>query len=115
MSDIEFEEPQKGISRRTVTKAMAWAVPVIAVAAPVPAFAVSGGIIEFSGDGCKLPGNSQDFYKGYIFRMTAQNDHRLPIEVDDQLRVPRRLRSRCRHSHQFRQLHGARQPVHHSR
>ena len=81
MSDIEFEEPQKGISRRTVTKAMAWAVPVIAVAAPVPAFAVSGGIIEIANGGCKLPGNSQGIYKGYIFRMTATNNTDFAIEV----------------------------------
>ena len=46
MSDIEFEEPQKGISRRTVTKAMAWAVPVIAVALPSRPSRVAGGIIE---------------------------------------------------------------------
>jgi hypothetical protein len=82
MSDNEFEEPQKGVSRRTVTKAMAWAVPVIAVAAPVPAFAVSGGIIEFSGQGCKLPGNSQSIYKGYAFRMTASNTTNFPVTVN---------------------------------
>jgi len=39
MSD--FEPQQSGISRRTVTKAMAWAVPAVAVAAPAPAFAAS--------------------------------------------------------------------------
>lgn len=82
MSDIEFGEPQKGISRRTVTKAMAWAVPVIAVASPVPAFASSHGIIEFSGLGCKLPGNSQDIYKGYAFRMTASNTTDASVSVN---------------------------------
>ena len=60
MSDIENVEPEKkGVSRRTVTKAMAWAVPVIAVAAPVPAFAASGGPPDVEvGQACKLPGNS---------------------------------------------------------
>ena len=61
MSDIENVEPEKkGISRRTVTKAMAWAVPAIAIAAPVPAFAASGGPPGVAvGQACKLPGNSQ--------------------------------------------------------
>ncbi|SFR90978.1 hypothetical protein SAMN04487846_0505 [Microbacterium sp. cf046] len=61
MSDIENIEPEKkGVSRRTVTKAMAWAVPAIAIAAPVPAFAASGGPPGVAvGQGCKLPGNSQ--------------------------------------------------------
>jgi len=60
MSDIENIEPEKkGISRRTVTKAMAWAVPVIAIAAPVPAFAASGGPPNVAvGTACKLPGKS---------------------------------------------------------
>lgn len=69
-----FDGDEKtGISRRTVTKAMAWAVPVIAIAAPAPAFAASPGIISFTGAGCKLPGNSNDVYKGYAFRMSATN------------------------------------------
>ncbi|MGN6219649.1 MAG: hypothetical protein ACTHNQ_09095 [Microbacterium sp.] len=57
---MEELEPQKsGISRRTVTKAMAWAVPAIAIAAPAPAFAVSGEPpTVLIGNPCKLPGNS---------------------------------------------------------
>ena len=60
MSDIENIEPEKkGVSRRTVTKAMAWAVPVIAIATPVPAFAASGGPPGVAvGVACKLPGGS---------------------------------------------------------
>ena len=50
----EFNEPigsetPKGVSRRTVTKAMAWAVPVIAVSAAVPAYAASkGGVAQLT-------------------------------------------------------------------
>jgi hypothetical protein len=53
------EPPAKGISRRTVTKAMAWSVPAVAVAASVPAYAASGGPPGVAvGEACKLPGNS---------------------------------------------------------
>jgi len=57
---MEELEPQKsGISRRTVTKAMAWAVPAIAIAAPTPAFAISGSPPDVvAGQACKLPGAS---------------------------------------------------------
>lgn len=60
MSDNEGVQPeQKGVSRRTVTKAMAWAVPAIAIAAPIPAFAASGGPPQVAvGAACKLPGAS---------------------------------------------------------
>ena len=55
----ELEPQQSGISRRTVTKAMAWAVPVIAIAAPAPAFAISGEPpTVLVGNPCKLPGAS---------------------------------------------------------
>lgn len=71
----EFEQPDKGISRRTVTKTIAWAVPAIAVAAPVPAFAgASQGTITLTGDGCKLPGESSAPYNNngavYLLKIT---------------------------------------------
>lgn len=71
----DFESEQTGgVSRRTVTKAMAWAVPAIAIAAPVPAFAgASQGILTLDGTGCKLPGNSNPTYKGYAFNINASN------------------------------------------
>ena len=73
MSEIEPQQPS-GISRRRVTQGVAWAVPAIAIAAPVPAFAgASQGILTLEGTGCKLPGNSNDTYKGYAFNLTATN------------------------------------------
>ena len=36
-------EQTAGISRRTIAKGAAWAVPVVAVAAAAPAMAASGG------------------------------------------------------------------------
>jgi hypothetical protein len=53
------QEKSAGISRRTVTKAMAWAVPAIAIAAPIPAFAASGEKPTITHDpACKAPGGS---------------------------------------------------------
>jgi hypothetical protein len=81
----EFDEQNSGdsgISRRTVTKAMAWAVPVIAIAAPAPAFAASGGILQFAGVGCKLPGNSNSIYKGYAFLLSVENNTNDPITLN---------------------------------
>ena len=72
-ADSESAQPG-GVSRRTVTKAMAWAVPAIAIAAPVPAFAgASQGILTLDGTGCKLPGNSNPTYKGYAFNINVSN------------------------------------------
>ena len=74
------EGPQ-GVSRRTVAKAMAWAVPVIAVSAAAPAYAASQGILQGTGKACKLPGNSQSLYKGYALGFSAVNPFTLPIIV----------------------------------
>jgi hypothetical protein len=77
---VEGEAPS-GISRRTVTKAMAWAVPVIAVAAPVPAYAASQIMFDFNGEGCKLPGNSNTIFKGYAFALSINNNSTVPITI----------------------------------
>lgn len=62
-------------SRRSITTAAAWAVPVIAVGAAAPAFASSPGVvITFSGEGCKYPGRSVDGKEyGYkiVFTVTS--------------------------------------------
>jgi len=79
MSDLEEQKP--GVSRRTVAKAMAWSVPAVALAVPAPAYAASPGIITVSGAGCKLPGNSQDVFKGYAFRATISNTTNAAITV----------------------------------
>jgi len=80
-----------GISRRTVTKAMAWVVPAVAVAATVPIVAASACNdfnpenpcpITLSGTGCKLPGNSNSLYKGYAFRLVIANPTGATITVN---------------------------------
>lgn len=63
-----------GVSRRSVVKGAAWAVPAVAVASAAPAMAASKGPISFTGKACKLPGNSGDVYKGYVFELISNNE-----------------------------------------
>lgn len=72
---VDNANTSEGISRRTVTKAMAWAVPAIAIAAPVPAFAASGDTPSIvTGTACKAPGNScAPIVKGYSVPATVSN------------------------------------------
>jgi hypothetical protein len=79
MSDLEEQKP--GVSRRTVAKAMAWSVPAVALAVPAPAYAASQGIVQLTGTGCKLPGNSQAIYKGYALKASASNTTNQPVTV----------------------------------
>lgn len=75
------DQTPSGISRRTVTKAIAWSVPVIAVAAAVPAYAASRINFSLNGAGCKLPGNSNSTYKGYAFKLAITNSSSVPITI----------------------------------
>jgi len=79
------ESQSSGISRRTVTKAMAWAVPAIAIAAPVPAFAASGGKpTVVVGSACKAPGASvcgDQFKFGYAVPVTITNDSGMDVWI----------------------------------
>ncbi|MFY9714076.1 MAG: hypothetical protein WAK00_11440 [Microbacterium sp.] len=66
------ETGKDGISRRTVTKAMAWAVPAVAVASTVPIAAASCIPEIFLGGGsCKCPGQSGGIPWGYFLRVCA--------------------------------------------
>ena len=74
---------QSTVSRRSVAKGMAWAVPAIAVAGAAPAFAVSGDITVVPNSACKSPGASCSVYnKGYALGFTVTNNTRLPIVID---------------------------------
>ena len=88
MTEFEPQQPS-GISRRTVTKAMAWAVPAIAIASPVPAFAASRGTLTFTGDNCKLPGNSSAPWTNgavYIFNVTNTTPNAIEVCITSVLR-----------------------------
>lgn len=75
------EPTTSGISRRTLAKGAAWAVPAVAVAAAAPARAASGGPPRVTVlDACKQPGNSCNtgqrpfgFVKGYTFTVRIDN------------------------------------------
>lgn len=63
---------------------MAWAVPAVAIAAPVPAFASSGTITIQNVGACKSPGNGQNcttWNKGYILGFSVTNTHTHPITI----------------------------------
>ncbi|UIP59989.1 hypothetical protein [Agromyces marinus] len=79
MSDLEEQRP--GISRRTVAKAAAWSVPVVALAVSTPAYAASPGVLTLDGGGCKLPGNAHPTYKGYAFAASIENQFNVQITV----------------------------------
>jgi hypothetical protein len=69
MQDVQ----KSGISRRTVVKGATWSVPAIVVAGAAPAAAVSGSLVDFTGNACKLPGSSTPNKKSYRFDMTSTN------------------------------------------
>lgn len=83
MTDIE--QP-KGVSRRTVTKAMAWAVPAVAVAASVPVAAASGPI-DFDPDNASTTCKSTGAGKGccppnfYQFKLVFKNNGAVSYDV----------------------------------
>lgn len=80
MSDLETPQPS-GVSRRTVTKAMAWAVPAVAVATAVPAYAgASRDFVEFTGRACKDPGGGTN--KFYYFEVVITNSSGGTLDVD---------------------------------
>lgn len=73
MSEMpELGNSEQGISRRTVTKAMAWAVPVVAVAAAAPTAAASCiPTLTLSPRSCKCPGQSTNSPFTYNLYMCA--------------------------------------------
>lgn len=76
---------QQRISRRTIAKGAAWAVPAVPLVVATPAYAQSGGAPFGSfEDACKQPGNSCNpfgFNKGYSFLVTITNPTNLPIYI----------------------------------
>ena len=66
-------KPKSGISRRTVVKGTAWAVPAVVVATAAPAMAASPCLTaSFGGNSCKQPGEGGN-NKGYRLQICFKN------------------------------------------
>ena len=83
------QREERRISRRTIAKGAAWAVPAVPLVMATPAYATSGGGPNgvFLG-ACKQPGNSCNtgqkpygFIKGYTFTVRINNPTALDIYV----------------------------------
>jgi hypothetical protein len=48
------------VSRRTIAKGAAWAVPVVPLVAATPAYAATGDCIILGPESCKYPGQSEE-------------------------------------------------------
>lgn len=78
---------ERRISRRTIAKGAAWAIPAVPLVVATPAYAASGGGPTIVlGGACKLPGNSCGtvFVKGYIFDLSITNTTDKPIYIYDE-------------------------------
>ena len=81
------QREDRRISRRTIAKGAAWAIPAVPLVVATPAYAASGGGPSVDlGDACKLPGNScgNVFVKGYVFEVSITNTTDKPIYLFDQ-------------------------------
>lgn len=82
MSDMPMHA-SRPVSRRTVAKGMAWAVPAVAVAGALPAHAVSGTVTVTNTSACKAPGGSCSLYwKGYAIGFTVTNNTTWTIRIN---------------------------------
>ncbi|WES64592.1 hypothetical protein P0L94_00640 [Microbacter sp. GSS18] len=69
MSNVDpaTDTGRSAVSRRTVVRGTAWAVPVVMVAAAVPAFAASQLVsVDSAGVGCHVVQNPPDAIRAYI-------------------------------------------------
>jgi hypothetical protein len=72
-----------GLSRRTLAKGAAWAVPTVIAVGAAPMISASDGyvIITSGGDACKLPGASCDITKGYTQPFLVCSTVKYPVKV----------------------------------
>jgi hypothetical protein len=69
-------------SRRAVVRGAAWATPAVVIAAAAPSVAASVTVaLRVTGSGCKLPGNSNDLVKGYVFGIEIVNSGAVAADV----------------------------------
>lgn len=76
-------KPKQGISRRTVVKGTAWAVPAVVVASAAPAMAAGASqcvTASFGGNSCKQPGQGQNQF-GYRLQFCFTNTCSVPVTI----------------------------------
>lgn len=79
MTDKQTSAP-RGVSRRAVAKGVAWATPVVAVAAVAPAASASPlPPLALTGRGCKKPAGSKG--SDYYFELKLDQTTTLPSSV----------------------------------
>ena len=84
----EEREPRR-ISRRTIAKGTAWALPAVPLVLATPAYAASGGgptgafesACKQPGDSCDTPARPYGFTKGYTFVVNLTNPTNKTIYV----------------------------------
>lgn len=77
------QREERRISRRTIAKGAAWAIPAVPLVVATPAYATSapGPTGKFVG-ACKQPGGSCDnFTKGFTFVLEIHNPSSIPLYV----------------------------------
>ena len=82
-SKSEMTKPKPGISRRTVVKGTAWAVPAVVVASAAPAMAAGASqclTATFGGGSCKQPGTGQNNF-GFKLKICFTNTCSAPVTI----------------------------------
>lgn len=73
--------PKQGVSRRTVVKGTAWAVPAVVVATAAPAMAASPCVTaDFDSTSCKQPGTGQNNF-GFKLKICFTNTCSAPVTI----------------------------------
>jgi hypothetical protein len=76
-------KPKQGISRRTVVKGTAWAVPAVVVATAAPAMAAGASqciTASFDASSCKQPGTGQNNF-GFKLKICFTNTCAAPVSI----------------------------------
>src|SRR3954451_21784139 len=81
--ESEMTKPTSGVSRRTVVKGTAWAVPAVVVATAAPAMAAGASqclTATFSALSCKQPGGGQNDF-GYRLQICFTNTCTSTVQI----------------------------------
>lgn len=77
---MTYTDGSYGLSRRTVVKAAAWSLPVVAIGSKAQAQSLSP-VLTLTGGACKTPGYSQPWPKGYAFAAAVTNPSACEVKI----------------------------------